>query len=385
MSEVLMQAPPQSELQVEKTADLNARQLGLEPGFMVRRTSGEMEQGWEVESISTIPEGELYAGEQAAVIIKETTGPDGNPQILEKTVRAHDLLSWQESVETDRNQSSSKMGSIALSSDVEIVPFSGTENNLDKAKAAFNASKESDNYAHLLGGNELDDILDKMSPAERKQFESWQVENAANRPKKLTEILDEAEKRGNNVPFIAKENIEELKNTLEATGVSDVFAAEPTEVDIQEGISHARDLVSRGLAGSELAGEPFMDNAEFQNLVNNALSKQQIWLETPMYVKPGSINGAEGFDSWEGRGLHGRDEVANRESNSSAATRSSFEQIVDYATRGTQIKKNTDGELNIFITKDGVVKTYTIGSHRAAAAKLRGEPLGYTAITIYRV
>ncbi len=298
-----------------------------------------------------------------------------------KTIKVSDLLSWQDETEVvDTNNPKVKLGKIVTAQSVESPD---EDTSISRAKKLFLSSTEQDDYSYILNG-ELDELLDGMDSEEIAKFDKWRIEQAAKRPKRLDELLNSAEKRGNNVPYIAKENIDELRNSLEASGVRDVFEDEPTEASIRGGVERAQDLVARGLAGKELADEPFMGNAEFQNLVNNALSSQQMWLELPIYVNPAAINGAEGFDSWEGRGDHGFGEVSDRESNSCNATRRSIDQIIDYATRDTQIKPNSDGELNIFITKDGI-RTYTVGSHRAAAAKLRDEPLGYKSVTIYRV
>lgn len=176
---------------------------------------------------------------------------------------------------------------------------------------------------------------------------------------------------GNNIALISKEQAENFNRGLSKLGV---IAETPSKEDIHAGIERARSLIATGQAAERLRQEPFIDLEDQRRLYNTSV-RNLVQTEEPVYIDPSLIQGVEGFNSWMGRGVEGREQVRDRQT---GEVRTSLDAIFDYATRDTQLPGLTgEGELVIILTKEGPVLLAT-NAHRVAAAKLRNEPIEVT-------
>jgi hypothetical protein len=271
-----------------------------------------------------------------------------------------------------------RIGESATETQVTLEPVTST---LDAAKQAW---ENKSGYDYLFDNDQpLSDALSALTPIEKRQFENWQVEQGAIRPKRFYDILKDAPKAGNNVPKVAAENTSQLRESIEALGARGVFVDKPDEASIEAGIKRAQDLVKSGRAEAALRSMPFVSHEKKKKIIESAKSTQPVWLDEPLYIDPTTIESAESFESWLGRGRDGTGEVAKR--SATRGTRHSKAQILDYASRDTQLPAlDETGGASIVISNEGV-HVFASNSHRAAAAKLRNEPIGVKAITIYRV
>jgi len=163
--------------------------------------------------------------------------------------------------------------------------------------------------------------------------------------------------------------------------LGDMVVDKPGDDAVKTRIEIAKTLVDSGEAEAILSAIPFM--AEPQ-LSPELITKKYpaVWLDEPIYVDPVKIDGAGGFDSWLGRGYQGSGSVARREA--PGGTRKSIDQIKDYATRDTTIPElSADGGLRVIVAKNGTF-VFSENAHRAAAGKLRGEPLPVTAFEVIK-
>lgn len=171
---------------------------------------------------------------------------------------------------------------------------------------------------------------------------------------------------------------EQLSNWLNTLGM---LGNEPSQEDIAEGIARATKLQNERQLVSVLSSMEFVSEYAVSKHIRNADSSYNIWLEKPMYAEPEKILGAESFTNWLGRGHNGQGQVAIREHR---GHRTSLEQIIDYATRDSPLPYlSADGGLNLFIGDEGTF-FFSSNSHRAAAAKLRHEPLGFRSLRVYQ-
>lgn len=102
-----------------------------------------------------------------------------------------------------------------------------------------------------------------------------------------------------------------------------------------------------------------------------------VYTETPIYIRPENIRGANTLRSWMGRGYKGREKIKEPQT---GAEMPSVELICDYASRLSPIPPVT---LDVFMTPDRKIVHLSQDAHRAAAAKLRGEPLAATGFHFY--
>ncbi len=160
---------------------------------------------------------------------------------------------------------------------------------------------------------------------------------------------------------------------------SHLVLPEPDQSLIQTGITRACQLREAETIGDRLFSFEFLSESSFKIMIAE-VPPTNVWLEKSLYADPDKIRGAVTFTSWMGRGKYGQGEVAIRER---SGKRSSFEQIIDYATRESQLPYlSNDGGMNLIITHD-VVFFFSSNAHRAAAAKLRQEPLGFRRLSVY--
>ena len=125
-----------------------------------------------------------------------------------------------------------------------------------------------------------------------------------------------------------------------------------------------------------MSGRQLKDSSKYHRV------EAAVFLDEPLYVSPDRIIGAEGFNSWMGRGTDGTGDVSTRDGK--AATIRSIDQIKDYATRETQLKTVGANDRITVVQADNGVFLYSNSAHRSAAAKLRGEPLGVDALEVYK-
>lgn len=176
---------------------------------------------------------------------------------------------------------------------------------------------------------------------------------------------------------VGQESLERLAVWLDTLAV---LRPEPTPEDIQDGVERARQLEANSTLSDTLADMAFISENRAKAIIGDTPATH-IWLEKPLYADADHILGAESFTSWLGRGYQGQGEVAIRESR---GKRASLAQITDYATRPTQLPYlSADGGLNLILANDGPF-LFSSNAHRAAAAKLRNEPLGFRRLSIYR-
>lgn len=145
----------------------------------------------------------------------------------------------------------------------------------------------------------------------------------------------------------------------------------PSPEEIKQGIASATSLVDSGKAEEYLKTQPFLDWDEIKPEGKSVA----VALERPIYIAPDSIAGAQSFDDWRGRPLSifKQDDMGDM--------KTSLEVIQDYATRGTQLPAIY---LSMLPQKDSSLILYSENAHRAAAAKLRSEPIAVTALYIYK-
>lgn len=162
---------------------------------------------------------------------------------------------------------------------------------------------------------------------------------------------------------------------------SQLLQPQPHPSQIRSGITRACQLQEAKTFGDRLFSFEFLSESRCKRIIGD-IPATNVWLEKPLYANPDKIRGAVSFTSWMGRGQYGQGDVAIRER---PGKRSSFEQIMDYATRESQLPYlSNDGGLNLIITHDDAF-FFSSNAHRAAAAKIRQEPLGFRRLSIYKV
>lgn len=178
---------------------------------------------------------------------------------------------------------------------------------------------------------------------------------------------------------VEQDRLERLEAWLESMSL---LRKEPDADEVAAGVRRARQLEADGMLGASLLAMEFMPEHRCKRLIGDT-EPINLWFDRPLYAEPTQVLGAVSFGSWMGRGYMGQGEVARRESR---GTRASFEQITDYATREGQLPYlSADGGLNLILGNDQEPFLYASNAHRAAAAKLRNEPLGFRRLSIYRV
>ncbi len=198
---------------------------------------------------------------------------------------------------------------------------------------------------------------------------------------KKAPTVEEVLRKGERTKEVVRLNVD-LGHEL-AEALHEITAEKPTKDEITDGIRRAQQLVANGKSKDELASISFTSDQIFREQGMERV-EEAIWLEEPIYVRPEKIIGAGGFNGWTGRGVEGNASVGQREGIPGAKPRPSIEQIEDYATRETMLPVlNADGGLLVIQARNGTF-VFSANAHRAAAAKLRGEPLGTTALELYK-
>ncbi|MDB5185782.1 MAG: hypothetical protein JWL85_305 [Candidatus Saccharibacteria bacterium] len=158
-----------------------------------------------------------------------------------------------------------------------------------------------------------------------------------------------------------------------------VLAERPNEASIASGIEHARRVAEEGRVGTELVAKPFMATDTLRWIYGGDVRPIMVHMESELYANPDKLLSAETFDSWMGRGVRGEAEVAHRQKQNRPK---SIEQITDYATRDTQLPPFDNLGLDLIMGDEGAFLVAR-NSHRAAAAKLRNEPLRFSSVAVY--
>lgn len=133
---------------------------------------------------------------------------------------------------------------------------------------------------------------------------------------------------------------------------------------------------SRGDISYRLRRQTFIDDKKFQSVVSGKTAVH-IQLDKAAHISPEQIAGANGFKSWTGRGEDGQAIMQDRQS---AEIQTSMRTIIDYATKPSPLPPV---DISIAIWPDGRTLTLSENAHRAAAAKLRNEPLAAWYFNIY--
>lgn len=190
------------------------------------------------------------------------------------------------------------------------------------------------------------------------------------------EVLERAEKTDTVAIRVKGELREEL-----AASLDEITTDKLSDEELGAVVAATREKVASGEAEQELAGMDFMAGPGLDgSLVRER--QRAVWLDEPIYIDPTKISGADGFESWMGRGPSGTGSVSRREG--TGGTRSSIDQITDYASRDTPIPElGADGGLQVILANNGTF-VFSSNAHRAAAAKLRGEPLPVSVFDIVR-
>lgn len=194
----------------------------------------------------------------------------------------------------------------------------------------------------------------------------------------IWDVIDRAEKDEAGVFVITEKLLGDLKNSLTPFGVS---AEAPDNLSVHSGIEKARRIVEEGEAVDFLHEAEFIDESGFQALIHGA-KRAMLKFEDKFYVEPSLIKGAAGHDSWAGRGYKGSGDKSYTKSSGQHVIGRSLAAIEDYATRETQLEGLDYLALNLILTEIGPV-FFSSNAHRTSAAKLRGEPLGFSSIKIY--
>jgi len=232
---------------------------------------------------------------------------------------------------------------------------------------------KAENYDRLFIVDEEEELkAANMSPQERQAL----IEQAAVRAPGLYEVLAGV-KKDNAGKY--RPNSGQSKAIIEALamsgGISEALLGDET---VQRGITRARDLVRSDSAAGYLRKLYFVSEGAV-NPLKAASKRVNVTLEGSEITVPSAmIVGAANFGSWLGRGYDGTGEVAYR--GSGISHRSSQEQIMDYATRDTQLPQFDD--LDLFLTEKGIF-AFSNNAHRAAAAKLRGESVRASSFNLY--
>ncbi len=339
--------------------------VGLHDGqFIVQRTNGEIQTGWNIQSVHEASNQDGIS--QTLVTITRKEGD----QELTKTVPKEVLLSWQPEEEGANNL---RLNSLGLDKDES----GARPDQLSEARRLFTENQ----HNWLLGNDEVDNAIAKLGPDERAKFDSWQLEQAAVRAPKLVEIINSAQKDSAGNYKLDEAATPKFVEFLESYGVAHEA---PTVDAIQTGINHAKESVRVGRAAVELSQMPFINENDIRGLMANT-SGTRVIFSSEAYIDPELIKGAYGHDSWAGRGFKGGGEVSVREINrpdGKTGTRASIDQIADYATRDTQLPPFDFLGLNLVLTGEGPI-FYSSNAHRVSAAKLRREPLRFSSIAIY--
>lgn len=145
----------------------------------------------------------------------------------------------------------------------------------------------------------------------------------------------------------------------------------PSPEEIRQGIESARALVAAGKAEDYLKAQTFVD---WEAVPRNPGRAESVVLEHPIYIAPDSIAGAQSFQDWRGRPNHilKQDDMGDK--------KPSLDVIADYATRGAPLPAV---ELDLMPQEDGLI-LYAEDADRAAAARLRSEPVAVDSFRIYK-
>ncbi len=162
-----------------------------------------------------------------------------------------------------------------------------------------------------------------------------------------------------------------------------VTESAPSADDITAGIETARTLIADKKSIEFLENMPYrlVKPEDFGDERATILKTEGLlWIDPSVIVGTGTFDEATG---WSGRGEgHGKQYT---DSLGVSGVGKSIDVIEDYAARASQLPKLEYGALGIILPADGskpIVFT-TNSNHRASAAKLRGEPLGFNTVMVF--
>ncbi len=348
-----------------------------------RRTSGKIEDGWSVLELHS-----SLDGNGGTVVVAKPT-PDGRVAI--KNVSVEDLLSMQPTPETSSKKSNEEASKLAGELAIIGAATEGIslhlKSPLERAQDAFVASRTSDDrveggYGNLFSekGREADMLIEALNPAERRAFDQWQVDRAARRTPKFGELLAKINKDSGGTYRPDAVQSKAIVESLSQFGIRP-----ESQHDVDTGVETAKRLVAQGGDRRLLDALRFMPDRSFGALITGSKLVQVVLEGAAIEVGARQLSGAEGFDSWMGRGESGTREVHARQIlPNGKEKRQSIEQIRDYATRETDIPLLDSFGLSIVLTDKGPVY-YSHNAHRAAAAQLRGGALRTKVINLYDV
>lgn len=347
----------------------------------------------EMMRFKQFPNGGLEYANFYETVHKRVERPDGSRESVPTVVLdsgqdrwevpAAEFMQWQINAgerEAPVAEATTEAGDIAVDAvvDVESIPVTSEINPpspLETAKQSYSALTDplfDDDTA-------LQTALGELTPAERTQYDQWQVEQAAVRKPSLWEIVNQSPKNDAKVREVPEELTEQFKEALTAYG----FTAEvPTEDQIAAGIERAKQLVDSGQALSRLASLPFIDEKQAQALSRDA-KISMIRFDGQVSIDPDLISGCSGHDSWAGRGPMGGDMTKTFRAANGEFAKGSGKAIMDFATQPTQLPEMDYLALQMILTAAGPVFFADGSSHRVSAAKLRGEPLRISSLDIH--
>lgn len=185
----------------------------------------------------------------------------------------------------------------------------------------------------------------------------------------IQEVLDGLEPDHSGYIRLNESRRLQLENAFKASGLA---IDRPTPEETKAGIEAARFLVREGRAEDYLKEMPFM--AEMELPEKKERRYLQISLDYPIYIVPEAIAGTIEFQDWGGYPAH------TKKNDDMGDSKPSIEVIKDYATRGTALPASV---INLIFREKDIV-LYGDDSHRAAAARLRSEPLAVHVIKLYK-
>lgn len=250
----------------------------------------------------------------------------------------------------------------------------------EQAKQTVNVQKNKQGIVLLTRGFDVDsgyELKATIYGSEEELIDDFTKDAGT----KLLEVVEQAPRfpERSRVAKISNEDARKFSKALEELGVT---ADVPTTETIQAGINKAKALVHSNKARDRLLEIPIINNNQMRMLFNNGSSGQHAELDEPIYIDSSKIAGVSGFDTWLGHGKEGTEIIKDRQT---GEPRTSFETILEYATRDTQLPGITsDGTVYVFLSEDSEPILIADNAHRVAAAKLRGEPLKVTNFALYK-
>jgi hypothetical protein len=208
------------------------------------------------------------------------------------------------------------------------------------------------------------------------------------RPRGLSTILDTMKSDEWGTKSFGKEDGEafnEFVRTIESYGVTQTA---PSEEELQAMRNVAKSRVDLGNAAGFLRQQEYLDKDKLKQLTEGKIVKRHVlsWgNHGPLYIDPSLIVSAgNSLTDWSGRAEDG---TKTYQLPGASDTKKGImaEAISAYATFDSQLPALETNALQLILTDKGPV-FYIKGSNtRTAAAKLRGEPMRFSSVTVHDV